>query len=143
MKVEIFRHLRTNNCTHGKMYIEGKYFCDTLEDTDRFLRQNMTPNEVARIKVKNKTCIPSGKYNIKLTRSNRFKISLPLIEDVIGFEGIRIHAGNTPEDTEGCILLGDYQSEGIVINSRVKVGEFIMLLTNEIINKRPSILFIK
>lgn len=80
----------------GKLYIDGNYFCETLEDAKRDK------------KIAGETCIKSGEYSLIVTRSHRFNRELPLLQNVPEFEGVRIHAGNTPADTQGCILIGKY-----------------------------------
>jgi len=95
--------------TFGKLYVDGVYFCDVLEDTDRGLRADMTLEEIADIKVQGKTAIPYGTYRVTFEYSLRFKREMLTVCDVQGFSGIRIHAGNTEEDTEGCLLLGKRQ----------------------------------
>jgi len=88
------------------MDMDGVPLCFTMEDCDRGLTSEMTEGQIKAAKVHGKTAIPSGVYNLTLTPSLRFNRTLPLITPVKGFDGIRIHAGNTPNDTEGCILLG-------------------------------------
>lgn len=95
----------TDDYTIGELYIEGEYFCDTLEDT------------VREKKIAGKTAIPYGKYEVIVNRSPRFKRELPLLLDVPNFTGIRIHRGNDAEDTSGCILVGENKVKGKVINS--------------------------
>ncbi len=94
-------------CTIGTLYIDGKAACFTLEDCVR-----------SGPKVYGKTAIPEGIYNVVITPSNRFKRDLPLLENVPGFDGIRIHPGNTAEDTEGCILVGTVKAADSVLHSR-------------------------
>lgn len=119
------------NYTIGKLYIDGKYFCDTLEDTDRGLSSSMSVENIYLNKIKGKTCIPKGTYKITLDvvstkYSNFTKYSytrfcngkMPRLLEVPGFSGILIHAGNTPEDTDGCILVGENKAVGKVINSQ-------------------------
>ena len=91
--------------TIGKLYIDGQYFCDTLEDT------------VREKKIAGKTDIPEGTYQVIVNRSPKFKRDLPLLLDVPNFEGFRIHRGNTVKDTSGCILVGENKVKGKVINS--------------------------
>lgn len=91
----LLRDTYTDKTTIGKLILNGEEICDTLEDTVR-----------NGPKILGKTAIPSGHYKVVVTYSNRFKTALPLLLDVPGFEGIRIHAGNTDADTEGCILVG-------------------------------------
>lgn len=117
MKIDVKRIQLANNYTIGKMYLNNEYFCDTLEDTDRGLKQDLPIEENERRKVKGQTAIPVGHYNVYLTFSPRFKKQMPLINNVPAFEGVRIHAGNTQQDTEGCILVGK-RNGGTLIFSR-------------------------
>ncbi|MFO0157400.1 MAG: DUF5675 family protein [bacterium] len=89
-------------CTIGDLYIDGDWFCFILED----LVREVEGQPVESWKVKGKTAIPAGTYKVQTTYSNRFKRDLPLLVGVPGFEGIRIHPGNTDADTEGCLLPG-------------------------------------
>ena len=118
MKLALIRKYKKDKYCIGKLYIDGEYFCDTLEDKDRGLTDNMTVSEISKIKVKKETAIPTGTYKVTITYSNRFKKNMPLINNVKGFEGIRIHSGNTDKDTEGCILVGQNKVIGQVINSQ-------------------------
>lgn len=118
IKLTLKRIALQNNYTIGKLLINGDYFCDVLEDKVRGLSSDMTAEQIAKIKVHSQTAIPIGTYKITLTYSNRFKKILPLLNDVPGFEGIRIHSGNTSADTEGCLLVGQNKVKGQVINSR-------------------------
>ena len=88
------------------------YFCDTLEPTWR----NLSGGKVR--KVPGKTAIPEGVYPVLVSWSPRFKRWLPLVQGVPGFEGIRIHSGNYPDDTQGCILVGKNRVAGMVVDSR-------------------------
>jgi len=90
---------------------EGLYFCDTLEPTWRDYAHGA-------YKMKGCSAIPEGRYPLVVTWSPKFKEWLPLLLHVPGFEGIRIHAGNTPADTEGCILVGENRLKGQVLDSR-------------------------
>lgn len=100
MKIQLFRKLLGDTFTRGVMYINGRFECWTLEDTDRRLEEN--PD----VKIEGETCIPRGTYKVIITYSNRFKRELPLLVDVPGFSGVRIHPGNTAADTHGCVLVG-------------------------------------
>lgn len=107
MRLVIKRIFKGKDYTIGKMYINGEYFCDTLEDVVR-----------EGEKVYGQTAIPDGIYEIVLTMSNRFKKILPLLLKVPNFEGVRIHSGNSAADTEGCILVGKNKEKGKVLQSR-------------------------
>ena len=107
-ELELIRKTFTKLSTIGELYMNGKFYCHTLEDVDRDLIQTMPLADIQQIKVQNNTCIPYGKYDIIINISNRFKRVMPLLLLVPGFEGIRIHNGNTDADTEGCILVGNY-----------------------------------
>lgn len=129
MNLTLIRKYKLPTYTIGKLYIDGEYFCDTLEDKDRGLTDDMTVSEISKIKIKKETAIPTGTYKVTITYSNRFKKNMPLINDVKGFEGIRIHSGNTDKDTEGCILVGFNKIKGNVINSRDTYNKLFSILS--------------
>lgn len=118
MNITVNRIFKGPDYTIGKLYIDGKYFCDTLEDTVR------NPG----VKIPGKTAIPAGKYKIKLTESLRFVRLMPRLENVPGFTGVLIHAGNTAEDTEGCILVGKNRVKGKVLDSRETFKKLFTML---------------
>ena len=91
--------------------LEGAYFCDTLEPTWRDYKNGA-------YKIKGKSAIPEGRYAVVISYSPKFKQWLPILLGVPKFEGIRIHAGNTAKDTEGCILVGQNREVGKVLDSR-------------------------
>lgn len=97
MKITVSRIQPTSCGVIGKLYVDGDagMFCYTLEDM------------VRECKIPGETAIPAGTYRVGITYSLRFKRPLPLLYAVPNFEGIRIHPGNTTEDTQGCILVGD------------------------------------
>lgn len=140
MEILLKRIAKKPNYTIGKLYIDGKYFCDTLEDKDRGLLQSMTENEILKIKVKDQTAIPTGKYKIDMnTVSPRFGNSswaklykgiVPRLINVPGYSGVLIHPGNTVSDTSGCILLGQNKVVGQVINSQVTWKAFMQKVTS-------------
>lgn len=118
MEIKLVRIAFKETYTIGKLYVDGKYFCDTIEDKDRGLDNSMTANEILKRKVKGQTAIPTGHYNIDITYSPKFKRMMPLLLDVKGFSGIRIHSGNTAKDTEGCLVVGKNKQVGMVLESR-------------------------
>jgi len=124
MELKIVRQSKTPTTTIGSLYIDGSKLCDTLEDTNRGLTSTMTLDEIQKIKVQNRTCIPTGRYEIIIDISNRFKKLMPHILDVPGFGGIRIHSGNTSIDTDGCILLGTKIDSETVGSSRDAFAKF-------------------
>ena len=128
MEILIERKYKKRDYTIGKVYINGEYFCDSLEDTDRGLTQVMSLAEIKEVKEYGCTAIPTGRYPIAYTYSPRFKKHLPLLLNVPAFEGVRIHSGNTHKDTEGCILLGENKAVGKVLNSRKTMDEFLRVL---------------
>lgn len=118
MEILVKRIAKKETYTIGKMYIDGKYFCDTLEDKDRGLSQSMTEEEIRKMKVHGLTAIPTGAYKVIVNYSERFGKLMPLLLDVKGYAGVRIHSGNTPSDTLGCILVGRNTAKGMVTESR-------------------------
>lgn len=119
MKLTLNRIYKGSTYTIGKLYVDGEYFCDTIEDRVRDL-----PEEE---KVYSKTAIPAGKYDVVLNiQSPKYskrknydwcKGYLPRLLNVPYFDGILIHAGNTAEDSAGCILVGENKEKGKVLNS--------------------------
>lgn len=117
LDVEIFKKVKGYRA--GKLYINGKFFCYTIEDEDRGLDQIMPLNEIEKIKVQSLTAIPLGRYEVTITFSNRFKKPMLQIMNVKGFEGIRIHSGNTSADVKGCIAVAyEDSSDGFAGNSK-------------------------
>ena len=127
MKLKLNRIALRKTYTIGKLYIDGKYFCDTLEDTVRDTNKSGKFDNGEK-KVKGKTAIPYGTYEIKWTYSPRFKKYTPQLMNVPQFEGIRIHAGNSSTDTEGCLLLGQNKKVGMVLNSRDTINKFYPII---------------
>ena len=128
MKINLKRIYKGLNYTIGKLFIDGEYFCDTLEDADRGLNDNMDIDTILDLKKPTITAIPVGTYKILITYSPRFKQNMPLLLNVKGFEGIRIHSGNTHKDTSGCILVGENKVVGKVINSKVTYTKLYNIL---------------
>lgn len=130
MEIVVTRRWKKLSYTIGEMSIDGKKFCNTLEDIDRGLSQSMTEQQILSVKVKGQTAIPTGRYKVVLSWSPRFAKILPLVENVKGFTGIRIHSGNTAKDTDGCILVGENKAVGQVLNSRATMNKLMALLDN-------------
>lgn len=127
MEIKVKRIARKEAYTIGKMYVDGAYVCDTLEDKDRGLTSNMSIAQICGVKVHGKTAIPTGRYLVDMkTVSPRFggraqyqfcKGRLPRLCNTIGFQGVLVHCGNTAKDTDGCILVGENKAVGQVLNS--------------------------
>lgn len=104
--------------TEGKLYVDGRYVCDTLEDKYRNLYSYMSEEEIMKNKVYGQTAIPSGRYKLTITWSNKFKKELIQINNVKGFQGVRIHSLNTAEESFGCVGVGKKLSDGYITQSR-------------------------
>lgn len=124
MEILVKRKWKTEKSTIGELYIDGKFECYTLEDKDRGLDQSQDETSIAKIKVYGETAIPKGRYQVILSMSNRLKKVLPEILNVKGFQGIRIHSGNIPGDSLGCILLGRKKGDNIVTESKLAMTPF-------------------
>ena len=126
MELVLKRIAKKDDYTIGRLYVrkmvldeysageELEYICDTLEPQWRDYAKG------AR-KIKGKSAIPEGRYPVVITYSPKFKQWLPLLLGVLNFLGVRIHAGNTVKDTQGCILVGENREVGKVLNSRKHV----------------------
>ena len=125
MIIDLHRKWRKSGYSIGILSIDGERVCETIEDADRGLNQTDSLETIKEKKIKGKTAIPTGTYEIKVTYSPRFKKNLPLLLNVPGYDGVRIHSGNTAEDTEGCILCGKNTEVGKVTNSRFWTGKVI------------------
>lgn len=138
MKLTLKRIALRPTYTIGKLYIDDVYFCDTIEDTVRDLNKNGKFDNGEK-KVHSKTAIPYGIYEIKWTYSPRFKKYTPQLMNVPSFEGIRIHAGNTSADTEGCLILGENKQVGKVLNSRATINKFYPIIKEACSNENVTI----
>ena len=132
MELLLKRIARRDTYTIGHFYIDGEYFCDTCEDKDRGLRQDMPLSVIRAIKRKGITAIPTGRYRVTLdVKSPKFSQKkyekmygfcggyLPRLINVTGYDGVCIHVGNTAKDTDGCPLVGRNTRVGKVLESRV------------------------
>lgn len=129
MEIILKRRFKGLKYTIGSLFINDKYFCDTIEDIDRYLDSSMSLEDIKNIKVYGETAIPYGTYKIDMnTISPKFKDriwakpydgKLPRLLNVKGFDGILIHVGNTEQDTLGCLIVGENKLKGKVINSTI------------------------
>ena len=125
MELILTRIARKAEYTIGRLEDEnGMKVCDTLEPTWRDYKGG-------EMKIPKKSAIPEGTYRVVITKSQRFGKYLPLLVGVPGFEGVRIHAGNTSRDTEGCILVGQNLQVGKVLWSRITLEKLMKLIENE------------
>lgn len=116
MKLQLNRTYFSSEYTIGKLYIDGVYYCDTLEDTNRDINRNGR-FDVGEKKIPGTTCIPFGEYKVTVNVSPRFGRELPRLQNVPEFEGVLIHRGNYAKDTSGCILVGKNTIKGMVTSS--------------------------
>ena len=125
MKLILTRIARKADYTIGRLEDEnGKRICDTLEPTWRDYKGG-------ELKIPRKSAIPEGTYRVVVTKSQGFRKYLPLLVGVPGFEGVRIHSGNTSRDTEGCILVGHNLQVGKLLWSRITLEKLMKLIENE------------
>ena len=113
MELLLHREDCTIRRTIGRLWIDGQFECFTLEDA------------IHEVKIPKQTCIPAGRYEIVLDFSMRFQKILPRLLNVPDFIGIRIHSGNGPDDTEGCILVGQSRDADMVLQSRAAMAKLL------------------
>lgn len=124
MELKLPRKIFSEKSVIGDLSIDGKYQCRILEDKDRGLYSHMDIKDIEKLKVYAQTAIPYGRYEVVITRSNRFSkmaghdVFLPELLNVPGYAGVRIHPGNRPEDSEGCLLTGVTYGTDVVSESR-------------------------
>lgn len=129
MEIKLVRDTFTKKSTTGIIYVDDELVCYSLEDPDRDLE-----NYPER-KIKGDTAIPAGRYQVTITYSPKYKRDLPLLLNVPNYEGIRIHSGNKPEDTEGCILPGNSRTVDWVSDSRNAFNELNSMIKDALDHK--------
>ena len=123
----------------SNLYIDGKWFSNVLEDTDRNLDDSMSEDMIIALKIPSITAIPRGTYEItldvvspKYSKIQFYKDvcngKIPRLKNVKGFDGILIHSGNTDKDSSGCLLVGYNKVKGQVINSKETFKQLYQLL---------------
>ena len=132
MRLLVDRFHFSDDCTIGKLSINDEFFCWTLEDPFRF-----------NIKIPGRTCIPGGLYKLIIDLSKRFGRRMPHILDVPDFDGIRIHKGNTAEDTKGCILVGYKRTDASVYESGLAFDALFEKLDVADFNDEPIYILIR
>lgn len=123
--------------TIGRLYVNGKFYCNTLEDTVRDINKNGT-FDCGEFKISGHTAIPYGKYEVIVNYSPKFKRELPRLLNVPHFEGILIHRGNTHKASSGCVLVGENTKKGMVLNSTKYELELTKML-KEVQNRKEKI----
>lgn len=118
MEIRVKRTDFTDESTISELYINDKLSMYTLEDKDRGLTNTMPLDEIKKIKVHGLTAIPTGRYQLIMSFSNRFQKYLPEILNVPGFAGIRMHTGNRATDSEGCLITGKDKAKNFVSGSK-------------------------
>lgn len=124
MNLLLQREILTDESTIGQLFVNGQRECFTLEDVVR----------PAGEKIFGKTAVPFGRYRILVTDSARFKRPLPILVEVPGFEGVRIHPGNTSEDTKGCILVGLTKEDNFIGKSQMAMSLLLPKIQNALNN---------
>lgn len=116
MILRVVREPSRHGATLGVLFVDGVFECFTLED------------ELRAVKIPGETAIPAGRYAVKLTHSPRFGRVLPEVLNVPNFTGVRIHAGNRKDDTEGCLLVGEHRGDNWIGNSQLALGKLMAKL---------------
>lgn len=132
MNLKLIREVFDDKSTVGDLLVDGQHECYTLEDKDRKLEQYLAGVDPANhdaysaalaqlkaAKVYGETCIPRGTYEVAITFSPHFGRLMPLLMNVPGYDGVRIHSGVKPADTLGCILVGEESDIDALRSSRV------------------------
>lgn len=149
MKILIDRNYKYPKYTVGEVYVNGNFYCYSMEDTDRGLRVDMPMRYLKERKVYGATAIPCGSYEVIIDWSPKFKMYLPHVMyrngegklvEVPGFSGIRLHAGNTAEDTLGCIMFGDWRGSASLVKSKPYTNNLIDMIRNARSGKEKVIL---
>lgn len=129
MEIKVKRIFKGSTYTIGHLYCDGEYLCDTIEDVDRGLTQEMTEEAIRKKKIYAKTAIPFGSYKLtinvvspKFSKKEYYKNfcdgRLPRILGVKGFDGILIHRGISEKNSAGCIIVGYNKLKGQLVDSQ-------------------------
>lgn len=133
LKLQLYRNPSDRGATIGELFADGVFQTYVLEDVIR----EIPGVPVSKWKVPGDTAIPEGTYKVEITFSQRFREDLPLVLGVPGFVGIRIHAGNTAQDTEGCILVGHWRGGPRLFESRKALEALMAVLETAVATQRP------
>ena len=154
MELKLKRKYKKETYTIGNLYVDGEWFCNTLEDKDRGLKSSMSLEEINKIKVYAETAIPAGRYKVimdvvspKYNKVKWYKDNfggrMPRLENVKGFSGILIHSGTTAVDSAGCIIVGLNKKKGNVLESRATFTKLWKILEEAYKSKKTIYLTIK
>lgn len=124
MKLTVKRQHGTKGYTHGQLFIDDVYFCDTMEDQER------------DIKIDGETAIPCGIYSVVINMSARFNRLMPLLLNVPNYAGVRIHSGNTAANTEGCLLVGKPYKNDFITASKETFAALFKIMNDAIADKQ-------
>ena len=143
MKLLLKRKVFTDKSVTGELFIDDVFECYCLEDKDRDLTKTQDLRDILKAKIHGVTAIPYGEYEVVITWSNRFKCLMPLLVNVPGYEGVRIHTGNKAEDTEGCILVGKTKGLDFIGNSREEYAILFKKLSEAALKEKIILTIIK
>jgi len=146
LELETFRKYLAETYTIGKFSADGEYLCDTLEDKVRELHDinhDRDFDDPGEGKVYGYTAVPCGRYPVIVSMSPKLGRRLPLIQNVLGFIGIRIHGGKNADWSEGCILVGENKVKGGLINYRFWEAEIVRIIDQAIKEGKQVFLTIK
>jgi hypothetical protein len=128
MKLKVVRETKNDICTIGSLFINDVFFCYTLEDKDRGLKQTDTLLFIQAKKIFGVTAIPLGNYELIVNLSPKFKRMLPRILDIKGFDGVLMHRGNSADHSLGCILVGYQKGDNAIFDSTKAENDLVNLL---------------
>lgn len=128
MEIVIIRKFKKETYTIGQVLVDGKYFCNSLEQVDRGLDCRMTLSQLKKMKVYGRTAIPTGTYNVRSYFWAKHRKSYPLLLNVPAFEGVLLHGGNKVSDSMGCPLLGENKVKGGLVNCEKYVRKITQMV---------------
>ena len=128
MKLKLIREIFTDQSTIGSLFIDGVFFCFTLEDKDRGLNQSDSLVSIAAKKIFSKTAIPYGTYELIINKSPKLQRLTPRLVGIKGFEGVLIHRGNHADHSAGCVLVGYKKSKDWISESTKAEADLLKIL---------------
>lgn len=128
MEIKLVRKYFKEEYTIGNVFVDGKWFSNSLEDKDRGLTDDMSLSQIKKIKVYSETAIPYGRYEVKSYFWPKYRKVYPCLQNVKGFTGILMHAGRTADHSSGCLLLGENKIKGGLINGEKYVRKLTEMI---------------